>query len=225
MNKLRIVSNTFFAILCFAFINKASYSEPANLSLLKAELVQYHDSGLYQKELTKVITNACQYIIQRAQANNKKPHKEKLAIVLDIDETSLSSYDYIVKHDFAFNKEAWHQHMLKADATAIKPMLTLYKHALHNHVAVFFVTGRANSELKATEKNLTRAGFIHWSGLYTRPKHGNEPSVVPFKAGVRAKITKLGYVVIASIGDQISDGQGGYAEKTFKLPNPYYFIP
>jgi len=27
------------------------------------------------------------------------------------------------------------------------------------------------------------------------------------------------------MGDQESDLRGGYAEKTFKLPNPVYFLP
>jgi hypothetical protein len=27
------------------------------------------------------------------------------------------------------------------------------------------------------------------------------------------------------MGDQLSDLEGGYAERTFKLPNPFYWIP
>jgi hypothetical protein len=30
---------------------------------------------------------------------------------------------------------------------------------------------------------------------------------------------------VASMGDQQSDLTGGYAERTFKLPNPVYFLP
>jgi acid phosphatase len=29
-------------------------------------------------------------------------------------------------------------------------------------------------------------------------------------------------VIIANMGDQASDLAGGHAEKTFKLPNPFY---
>jgi hypothetical protein len=28
-----------------------------------------------------------------------------------------------------------------------------------------------------------------------------------------------------NIGDQMSDLDGGFAERTYKLPNPFYFIP
>jgi hypothetical protein len=34
-----------------------------------------------------------------------------------------------------------------------------------------------------------------------------------------------GYTILLSMGDQRSDLEGGYAERTFKLPNPYYWIP
>jgi len=27
------------------------------------------------------------------------------------------------------------------------------------------------------------------------------------------------------VGDQLSDLSGGHAERTFKVPNPFYFVP
>ena len=30
---------------------------------------------------------------------------------------------------------------------------------------------------------------------------------------------------VVNLGDQRSDLEGGYAERTFKLPNPVYFLP
>jgi hypothetical protein len=34
----------------------------------------------------------------------------------------------------------------------------------------------------------------------------------------------MGFTIIANIGDQKSDLEGGYAEMTFKVPSPFYFI-
>ena len=34
----------------------------------------------------------------------------------------------------------------------------------------------------------------------------------------------LGYLIILNVGDQESDLTGGFADRTFKLPNPFYFI-
>ena len=47
---------------------------------------------------------------------------------------------------------------------------------------------------------------------------------VPYKSGERAKIEQRGYRIIANVGDQESDLQGGHADRAFKLPNPFYFI-
>ena len=86
--------------------------------------------------------------------------------------------------------------------------------------------GSENPNLKkATEKNLNLAGYHHWTGLYLRPDDDKQTSIIPFKVGSRAEISKQGYTIITSIGDQQSDLKGGYAEKMIKLPNPYYLIP
>jgi acid phosphatase len=34
-----------------------------------------------------------------------------------------------------------------------------------------------------------------------------------------------GYTVLASVGDQPSDLAGGYAERSFLMPNPFYRLP
>ena len=71
---------------------------------------------------------------------------------------------------------------------------------------------------------LLAAGYTHWNGLYLAPDNYHQKSIIPFKAAVRKKITGMGYDVVLSIGDQYSDLLGGYDDRKFKLPNPYYYI-
>jgi hypothetical protein len=52
-----------------------------------------------------------------------------------------------------------------------------------------------------------------------------DQGVADFKTSKRCDIESRGFRVIASIGDQKSDLEGGCAEMTFKVPNPFYFIP
>lgn len=224
MRKNLLTLNTFFALVCAIFLNKPSFAEPANLGQLVQELQTYHDSGAYQKELTEAISRANAFILHRVEANAQRDQPQKLAIVLDIDDTSLSNYSKFAARHFVSDKEKIHQEILAADAPAIKPMLSLYEDALKHGVTVFFVTGRQKSERLATIKNLKAAGYHDWAGLYLRPTDDKHPSVVPFKSQTRATISKSGYTIIASIGDQDTDLKGGYAEKTFKLPNPYYYL-
>ena len=225
MRTLTVFTRILIALSVALVLSAPSFSEEPNLGLLKKEVIRYHDSGLYQKELVQTIAVARQYIKTQAQANQKKTIKSKLALVLDIDETSLSNYQKMFKRDFVGSRKQIHEEIQAANSPAIKPMLSLYHDALNQGIKVFFVTGRTESERKATQINLVKAGYKEWSGLYLRPKNYSNQSIIPYKAKTRANIVKQGYTIIASIGDQYSDIIGGYVRKGFKLPNPFYYLP
>ncbi|WP_298622202.1 HAD family acid phosphatase [uncultured Legionella sp.] len=224
-HQFKVLPRMLFTLCLSLIISTALHAEPANLSQVRQEVKAYHDSGLYFKELEAAIKKAQQFIIQQAKFHKQNNPQQKLALVLDIDETSLSNYDKMVKRDFMGTQEEIHQEILAANSPVIEPMLALYNAALANGIDVFFVTGRHESERNATNINLNKAGYANWSGLYLRPKNYKESSIIPFKSEARANIAKEGYTIIASIGDQHSDIRGGYAEKGFKLPNPYYYLP
>ena len=67
-------------------------------------------------------------------------------------------------------------------------------------------------------------GTIARDHLYMRDPSGNG-SVSNHKTAARIDIESKGFVIIANIGDQKSDLAGGHAEMTFKVPNPFYFLP
>jgi predicted secreted acid phosphatase len=210
---------------CLAFSSLAAAKEPKNLNALKIQVIKYHDSGEYQNDQSKVIGQAMLYLKNRL-ANEAKSHsKKKLAIILDIDETSLSNYADMAKMDFGgtFDEVVLAEDV--ANDAVIKPTLELYRYAKENNVAIFFVTGRKEHSREATIKNLNNVGFKNWDGLILKSENYNEKSASPFKIGARESVEKQGYVIILNLGDQESDLAGKHAEKSFKLPNPYYFIP
>ena len=47
----------------------------------------------------------------------------------------------------------------------------------------------------------------------------------PVQSSPASTSRALGYDIVANFGDQLSDLTGGFADKTFKLPNPMYFLP
>lgn len=212
------------ATLSFLLI-QPGFTEPPNLSLVRNEVRAYYESGRYQHELTRRIQIARQFILSKVLSNQKNKIHQKLALVLDIDETSLSNYPKMVKRDFMGSPKIVHNEIMAADAPPLKPTLALYQEALNHGVKIFFVTGRMESERLSTQKNLKKAGYSQWAGLYLRPNQYPYQSIVPFKSQTRSLIEKKGYTIIASIGDQDSDIKGGYAEKGFKLPNPFYYLP
>lgn len=228
MSQFRFLSHTLFLLGSLWSFGHTSFvaAEPANLSHLRNEIISYHDSGDYLREVAQVITRARAYLLNRVNENLKSEHPTKLAVVLDIDETSLSNYPNMLSHNFVGTKEQFHQQALDANAQVIRPTLSLYNEARAHEVAIFFITGRPESEREATITNLKHAGFTDWNDLYLRPESKEHvASIVPFKSQMRANIIKQGYTVIATIGDQYSDLNGGFAEQGFKLPNPYYYLP
>jgi hypothetical protein len=202
--------------------------QPAiNLDMHKKQLLAYQ-AGNYKDDIALVIADARAYVERRADGV-KLP-----AVVLDIDETSLTNWTNLQENNFGFIKDgpcpdqpnlacgfdAW---ILKASAPAIEPTRTFFNAIRARNVSVFFITGRRDSQRDATLLNLDHAGFQGWAKLATRPD-SDGGSLVPFKSGERAKIAQAGYTIIANIGDQDSDLAGGFAECGFKLPNPFYFI-
>lgn len=221
---MKITWNTLSSLIFCVFFASFSFAEPPNLTLVEKELIQYHDSGTYEKDLEQAVAQAKTYLLSEIKKQKDNHEDKKLALVLDIDETSLSNYNSIVKGNFCNNKETIRQNMLKAKTPAIKPTLELYKVAMQNGVNVFFVTGRDESLRAATIKNLKTAGYSNWQALYLKPKSYQNTSIIPYKTEARADIEKKGYTIIANMGDQFSDLNGGHAEKTFKLPNPFYYL-
>jgi predicted secreted acid phosphatase len=191
----------------------------AQTPALKAAIRRYYDSGRQPADIAAVEARAQTFIDAQVAAGVKKP-----AIVLDIDDTSVSSYPYEQKYDFGYEASTWNVWMEKGWFPAIPPTLALAKHARAAGVAVFFVTGRREPQRAQTASELTKLGYA-WTDLILRPTNDHAKSVIPFKSGARAAIVAKGYDVLASIGDQWSDVCGGSADHIYKLPNPTYFLP
>jgi predicted secreted acid phosphatase len=215
---------------CVSSVPHAAKSSPGNLGELKTALIEYQRSGQYLQEIEAVDSQAKAYLASRAA------HVSKPALVLDIDETSLSNWREIMANDFGYipggkcddlpkGPCGVHEWELKGEADAIAPTLDLFRSATAANVAVFFITGRDESERRATESNLKAAGFIGWKRVILRPAGSKTPSAADYKAPERGKIEAEGYSIVANVGDQPSDLAGGHAERTFLLPNPFYRIP
>lgn len=197
--------------------------EPANLAVAKQNLKHYHDSGAYLDDIADTMQKAMRYLelrVERADFKGKKP-----AIVLDIDETSLSNYPDMVRLDFGGTIEEIRADEDKGIDEVIPPTLKLYRYAKANNIAVFFLTGRTEEERQVTEDNLKKAGYINHDGLILRDGEYKKAPAAIYKTAMRKQLTDKGYDIVLNIGDQKSDLRGGYSDKTFKLPNPYYLIP
>jgi len=203
----------------------AAALEPENLDTAKRTAILYHDSGEYEYDQESVIQQAQSYLALVATQKEESETKSKPAIVLDIDETSLSNYQHMLQMNFGMIPNLVNADIRKADDPPISATLQLYRQAKKLGVAVFFITGRPEKLREITEKNLLSAGFKDWDGLYLKPNDYSKPSVIPYKSASRESIEARGYRIIINVGDQYSDLAGGHSVRVFKLPNPYYYIP
>lgn len=209
---------------------------PANLGEAKGALTRYIESGAYAGAFAAAAEGG-RKILQDAAA--ARTGEEKLALVLDIDETSLSNLPVIQHMDFArvpgpcqvgrdgaivglCGKDGWIE---AARDAPLEPVLALYQTAIENGIGVFFITGRDPATHDATARNLREAGYDSgWERLAMEPKRDYEQSAAIFKSSVRAEIEADGWRIVLNVGDQYSDLLGGHAENWIKLPNPFYFI-
>jgi predicted secreted acid phosphatase len=147
-----------------------------------------------------------------------------LPTISDFSETAIATSCRTVPCGF----DAW---ILRSEATAFPSALNFFNAVRDKGVAIICVTNRWDKQRQATLWNLDRAGFEGWTKLvrvrtkmiFPASEH-SRPLHTP--GSKRMKNTPL----IANIGDQLSDIEqepgitAGKGERSFKLPNPFYFI-
>jgi len=207
------------------------------------------------------------------------------AIVLDVDDTTLTTWNYELYSNWDFNPTTNGQfvgltnNVFTGNMFPPTPgMVDLASRADAMGYAIFWITGRGDAQHAATIANLqddaaaglpnidtvtlngktipeVDAGYVaptpldighggFTDGLFTKPPVGQYPAyldqpqfcgpfidqgvscpTIQYKSGTRAYIESQGYDIVGDFGDQFSDLEGGFANKTFKMPNPNYYLP
>ncbi len=194
----------------------------------------------YIREMRSVIaeqTSTLQQTYDRAVRRGEKP-----AIVFDADDTTLETYDMeVADMHFVFDpaeQDVWVQGQR---FPATPSMVGFVDAARKIGFTVFGLTGRNDDQKAATLANLAKVGysgftsdrfFTKWTGKGASQQPGYvtcaaaKCTTVEFKALTRKHIEQdLGYDIALNVGDQWSDLQGGFADRTLKLPNPTYYLP
>ena len=234
-----------------------SEREMTNIDVLRQQIRNYYgdemgtgkfaDDSYYAKEARSVAASGTRYL-----AAPHRSYKTK-AIVLDVDDTTLNTYNYEIASNWAYNPTTNATFVTGQLFPAVPGMVDLATAAQREGYAIFFLTGRPQAQEAVTLGNLTADGIgidanypkpttlkDGEDGLFTKPAVADYPdylktacagdtngscTTIHYKSATRAHIESLGYDIVANFGDQYSDLDGGYADKTFKLPNPSYYLP
>jgi hypothetical protein len=192
----------------------------------------FSPTGAYASEMSGLEAGATTYLDKSAK------HDQKLsgtpAVLFDVDDTTLNTYSYEIYSNFVFNSTSNAAFVNSAAFPAVPGMPALAAHAIADGYTVFFLTGRPEGQRVGTIQNLTNAGYgVVSSQLYLKDQVNQawlsscSPTctTTQYKSLTRAHIESLGYDIVANFGDQFSDLNGGFADETFKVPNPMYFLP
>jgi predicted secreted acid phosphatase len=234
-----------------------SEREMTNIDVLRQQIRNYYgdelgtgvfsDDSYYAREARSVAADGKHYLAG-------KHTKKTKAILLDVDDTSLATYNYEIASNWAYNPTSNAAYVTGELFPAVPGMVDLVKSAQKQGYAIFFLTGRPATQEAVTLGNLTDSDTIGLDagyptptalkdgedGLFTKPAIADYPdylksacaadtkgscTTIHYKSATRAHIESLGYDIVANFGDQYSDLNGGFADKTFKLPNPMYYLP
>ncbi|MGZ4389784.1 MAG: HAD family acid phosphatase [Gaiellaceae bacterium] len=207
-----------------------------------------NQSSNYADEVRVVADEGGQWLAARAKTPNA-------AIVLDVDDTTLATWNYELYSNWDYNPVTNGNFVLGQLFPAVPGMVEMVTKAAQEGYAIFWITGRPTAQEPATLGNLTADGIgvdagypapttlsNGEDGLFTKPSISAYPpylqtacaaeialgkscTTIHYKSATRAHIEALGYDIVGDFGDQYSDLIGGYADKTFKLPNPNYYLP
>ncbi|MEU2084061.1 HAD family acid phosphatase [Streptomyces albus] len=168
--------------------------------------------------------------------HGKHGHRNKPAIVLDVDDTTLLTYNFELRIGYHFTPQAQDEYLRTEDMEPVFGMRELVNWAHKKGVTVFLVTGRSEHQRDWSVRNLKNVGYdipVDKEHFFLKDKKnppayldcGNDCTTVEYKSGTRAHIEDQGYDILANFGDQYSDLAGGHADRKVKLPNPMYYLP
>ncbi len=238
-----------------------SASQITNIDVLRQQIRNYYGDPMgigefaadsnYAMEAESVAASGGRWLA--AQARSHAPSGIK-AIVLDVDDTTLATWNYEIFSNWAYSPTSNATYVLGELFPPVPGMVAMVNAAADEGYAIIWITGRGAAQEAATLGNLTSSDSIGLDagyptpttlndgedGLFTKPAVANYPPYLQaacandpngscttdhYKAATRAHIESLGYEIVANFGDQFSDFSGGFEDATFKLPNPNYFLP
>jgi hypothetical protein len=150
----------------------------------------------WEADVWDVMGGSLAYLRQRArQARQSGVPVRRLALNLDIDNTSLASY---------YDRGA-----------AVPAVLRFAREADRLGMQVFFNSHRPRSSWRTTRRALGRVGYpVDRLCLARRGER-----VVHSKRRCRASFTGAGYRLVANVGNRSTDFVGGGYDRAYKLPD------
>lgn len=207
----------FVFALIVVIISTGCAPKLTDLSRAKFLVKEYYEKGEYEREMDEIAEKA----IERLK---NEDFDDKCGAVFDVDETALANYSHIKSVDFGSVSKLWDEWVYSAKAKAIPQVKKIYDFLVSRGVKIYFITGRDIKFYEATRQNLINEGYTKIEGLICRGPGEKNISAISYKSAHRGKLAASGIKIIANVGDQKSDSDGGNSGYIIKLPNYLYVI-
>lgn len=199
------------------------------------DLHTFSPTGAYAREVASIAAGAQRYLAYADRHHSRHGQHAKKAVLFDVDDTTLNTYNYEIFSNFVYNSATNAAFVNAGVFPPVPHMPDLVKYAASKGYTVLFLTGRPGTQRDGTLANLDNVDYptVPSGNLYLKDytvdtwlsSCAPTCTTIQYKSLTRQHIESLGYDIVANFGDQYSDLIGGHADKTFKLPNPMYFLP
>jgi hypothetical protein len=197
-------------------------------------LHEFSPTGAYSHEVSGIAGRVRSYLAFRSShQHGPGTFDGKPAVIFDIDDTTLTTFDYEIYSNFVFDPDTNAAFVNGAVFPATPGMVRLVRFARGHGYKVFFLTGRPELQRPGTLTNLGNVGYAPVSRQVFL-KDQTLPWLKPctptcsseqYKTLTRKHLEKKrGFDIVANLGDQFTDLSGGFADRTVKIPNPMYFL-
>src|SRR4051795_6211051 len=141
-----------------------------NIDVLRQQIRNYYGDPLgtgvfspdsnYAKEAADVASDGTRYLDGLARQGHANHAPAGAAIVLDVDDTTLATWNYEIASNWAFNPTTNANYVLGELFPAVPGMVEMVNRAAAQGYAIFFLTGRGAAQETATLGNLTDSDTI-----------------------------------------------------------------
>ena len=195
-----------------------------------AEVEGYYTSKAIKRDRQDVATAAWRWIRDWTSANCGSTKAEiracKATVVFDVDETLLNSYTYSIAQNpqFTYNNTTWNAYVAACGYQGIPQTRKLYNKVISLGLHVSLISAASRTNKTPMTACLHTHGIAAWDHYFMRGEQGASLTDGQWKAQQRKHLQEKGLVIVASIGDQVSDMSYGHLLHGFLLPNTMYFI-
>jgi predicted secreted acid phosphatase len=157
------------------------------------------ESWIRNTSITETLYSHVPYLNQQMKNHHTKPP----VIIFDIDDTLLDTAKVLKKFPLM---------------EGIEPSITFLQYAKSIGYHIVIISARKEEKREQTIENLKKIGVDNFDQLILRSEEDLKITISAYKLN-RRKILNQDYDIVANVGDQISDFEGGHNGKIIKIPN------